>query len=238
MLINIADTSCLLAYSLSTRYTFFITRRRSVDNNPSRRDDDIVVKDLRAELELVHSVLAEATSGDFDPRRILAALTVLRNLRTELTNWEPDLIAAARRVGVSWAELAPALGVTSRQAAERRYLRLRDATTSNVTADERVQATRDQRAGDRAVKNWARENSAVLRRLAGQVSAIPGLPKVGRIRRALGEDDAAALLPPLAAVRPHLERTHPELAGEITAVTEHTDRLRREEIQQRQLRRS
>ncbi|HKS43617.1 MAG TPA: hypothetical protein VJT49_00615 [Amycolatopsis sp.] len=190
-------------------------------------------KDLREELELVHAVLSEATSGDFDPRRILAALIVLRDLRAELTAWEPSLIAVARRLGVSWAELAPALGVTSRQAAERRYLRLRDAASSDVTADERVRATRDQRAGDRAVKVWARENSGSLRRLAGQVSAIPNLPRAGQVRRALGEDDAAALLPPLAAVRAHLEEAHPELAGEIGALTEQTDRLRRETDERR-----
>ena len=38
--------------------------------------------------------------------------------------WEPMLIGAARDRGVSWAAIAPVLGVASRQAAERRHLRL------------------------------------------------------------------------------------------------------------------
>src|SRR5690242_3298882 len=57
--------------------------------------------------------------------RFLTALALLRELRAELATWEPDLIDAARRQGASWEQLAPALGVASRQAAERRYLRLR-----------------------------------------------------------------------------------------------------------------
>ncbi|TVT15862.1 hypothetical protein FNH05_36855 [Amycolatopsis rhizosphaerae] len=197
------------------------------------------MEDVRAALELVHSVLTEATRGsETDPRRVLAALTVLRGLREELSEWEPHLIASARREGISWAELAPALGVASRQAAERRYLRLRDAAASEVTADERVQATRDRRAGERAVTRWARENSADLRRLAGQVSAVPDLPKAESLRRALGEDDATALIQALAAVQLHLTPTHPALAAEIGTVTEHADRLRRETHERRQSSRS
>jgi hypothetical protein len=190
------------------------------------------MEEVREALQLVHSVLSQA--ADADPRQVLAALVVLRDLREELAAREPDLIASARRQGISWAELAPALGVSSRQAAERRYLRLRDAASSEVTADERVQATRDLRAGDRAVTRWARDNSADLRRLAGQITALPGLTKADEVREALGEDDAAALLPELVKIRADLVLTHPMLAAEITAITEHTDRLRRETHQRRQ----
>ncbi len=55
---------------------------------------------------------------------MLDGLALLRQIRTELAAWEPELITAARRAGASWTQLAPALGVASRQAAERRYLRL------------------------------------------------------------------------------------------------------------------
>ncbi|WP_218920461.1 hypothetical protein [Lentzea guizhouensis] len=99
---------------------------------------------------------------------VLAALMLLRELRDELSGWEPQLIEAARALGTSWADLAPALGVASRQAAERRYLRVR-RTGEGGTGDERVQAERDRRAGDKAVTAWARENAGVLRVLAAQV---------------------------------------------------------------------
>ncbi|QFU88153.1 HSP18 transcriptional regulator [Amycolatopsis sp. YIM 10] len=169
------------------------------------------------------------------PQALLDALTALRLLREELAAWEPDLISAARARGVSWAALAPALGVASRQAAERRYLRLNPSASGESTGEGRVRAQRDRRAGDRAVATWARENSSSLRRLAGQVSAAGGLDSesAGRVERALGDNDATALLSPLAAANQQLEAGHEELAAEVAAITEHTDRLRRDAIDSR-----
>src|SRR5579859_5313903 len=70
--------------------------------------------------------------------QFLVALALLRELRAQIAAWEPDLIDAARNRGASWAELAPALGVASRQAAERRYLRLRPSPDDQVsTGDQR-----------------------------------------------------------------------------------------------------
>src|SRR5262245_48264315 len=60
-----------------------------------------------------------------DGPQLLIALTELRRLRDQLARWEPTLIAAARDQGVTWTDLAPALGVSSRQAAEARYLGLK-----------------------------------------------------------------------------------------------------------------
>jgi hypothetical protein len=99
---------------------------------------------------------------------VLAALAELRVVQGRLAAWEPLLIGAARDRGVSWAAIAPALGVASRQAAERRYLRLNPHATDqeSMTGEQRVQAARDRRAGDRAVTQWARDNAARLRRLA------------------------------------------------------------------------
>jgi hypothetical protein len=177
-----------------------------------------------------------ATTGTepaIGPADLLAALTVLRHLRDELASWEPQLITAARDQDVSWADLAPALGVTSRQAAERRYLRLQPSATGEKTGEERVQAERTRRAADRAVAAWARENSGALRRLASQISALEGLggpaqQHVDLVHRALAGDDAAALLSPLADTQLHLQATHAGLAEEIRSVTEHTERLRRD----------
>jgi hypothetical protein len=179
-------------------------------------------------LALVHGTLAAAS----DAPTLLAALTVLRHLREELSSWEPALIAAAREAGASWVSLAPALGVTSRQAAERRYLRLRPSTSGEPTAEGRVRAERDKRAGDRAVDAWARANAATLRQLAGQVSALDNLADLAQqqanlVGEALGHNDPSALLTPLADSHTHLESTHSTLAARIKSVTDQTANLRR-----------
>jgi len=200
-------------------------------------DDGAEYEGAAQALHLIHAVAARAEQGadDLTAAHLLSALVLLRHLREELTGWEPRLIAAARQRGVSWAQLAPALGVTSRQAAERRYLRLRPAGAGEAaaTADQRIRAERDRRASDRVVTEWARRNSASLRRLAGQISALTGLGgsaqrQVDLVHEALAQDDAARLLPPLAGSRRHLQPTHPGLAEQIDAITEHADRLRRD----------
>ncbi|HEX6347448.1 HSP18 transcriptional regulator [Umezawaea sp.] len=172
---------------------------------------------------------AAASTPDLSAAQALSALELLRELRAELADWEPRLIATARDHGASWADLAPALGVASRQAAERRYLRLRTSDIGESTGEERVRAERDRRAGDRAVSQWARANSAVLRSLAGQIGDLD--PSV---HRALGENDAAALLSPLAGAHDHLRTTHPDLADRIGLIGEHTDRVRRDTQTQRE----
>ncbi|WP_228975665.1 type III effector protein [Streptomyces sp. DH12] len=161
----------------------------------------------------------------------LAALLTLREVRRRLADWEPGLIEAARAAGASWAELAGPLGVASRQAAERRYLRLRPGDRHGTTGDERVKATRDRRAADRTVSAWARRHAADLRQLAGQITALDDLTRqarspIGRLTEALAGDDAAGLITPLADAGPHLRR-HPDLAARVADVTRRADELRR-----------
>ncbi|MEU8079548.1 hypothetical protein AB0B31_29395 [Catellatospora citrea] len=72
-------------------------------------------------LDLHRRVLA-AGRGDAD--EIVGALADLRHLRAAIDHAERDLLAAARRRGVSWGRLAAALGLRSRQAAEQRAARL------------------------------------------------------------------------------------------------------------------
>jgi hypothetical protein len=181
-------------------------------------------------LAFVSGVLAGL--GTSNPEDLLEALVRLRTLREQLTEWEPKLIDAARAEGISWTQLAPALGVASRQAAERRYLRLNPNTTGPaMTGEQRVQAARDQRASDRAVAAWARDNAADLRRLAGQVTALDGLDRptqasVDRLHVALGNDDSATLLAPLAEAGPRLTRDHPKLAGRISEIENRTNEVR------------
>ncbi|MEU4221891.1 hypothetical protein, partial [Actinoplanes sp. NPDC026623] len=118
----------------------------------------------------------------------------------------------------------------SRQAAERRYLRgTAAATRPGATQDDRVQAERDRRAANRAVAQWANDNTADLRRLAGQVTALTDLdetaaPALGRLHQALGDPDASALPALLAAICQHLP-DHPGLAAQIDTVTAHTDQI-------------
>src|SRR3954470_18248399 len=78
----------------------------------------------------------------------LAALLLLREVRDQLAGWEPWLIETAREAGASWAELAHPLGVASRQAAERRYLRVRPGAPG-ATGEQRAQATPGDRAANR-----------------------------------------------------------------------------------------
>ncbi|HEX3731619.1 MAG TPA: hypothetical protein VHU91_01645 [Mycobacteriales bacterium] len=179
------------------------------------------------------------TEPNLTTTELLSALATLRNLREELAEWEPRLITAARGLGASWVSLAQALGVGSRQAAERRYLRLRPSGGNETTGEGRVRAERAKRAAERVVNTWARQNSASLRTLAGQVSTAEGLPRDGqrrvdRVQKALGDNDAALLLTPLTDVRAYLVDTHAVLAEKIAGITEHTEQLRRTTHNRRQ----
>jgi len=157
------------------------------------------------------------------PEQALASLMLLRQVREQLAGWETGLIETARDAGASWADLAHPLGVASRQAAERRYLRGRPGP-AGTTGEQRVTATRQARAADRTTTTWARTNAADLRRLAGQITALTDLPAAARrplnkLHAALAHDDPADLIAPLAATRPHLTATHPDLAARLDTLT-------------------
>ncbi|MFD9373466.1 HSP18 transcriptional regulator [Streptomyces sp. NPDC060020] len=180
---------------------------------------------------------AAGAAATADADAALAALVMLREVREQLAGWESGLIATARGQGASWADLAGPLGVASRQAAERRYLRLRPGAAGS-TGEQRVQATRDTRAADRSVTAWARDHAADLRRLAAQVTALTGLPAsaegaVADLNLALADNDAARLVRPLADTRDHLRPEDAELAERIDALTRHTDQLRQDTHDQR-----
>ncbi|MGW5369195.1 type III effector protein [Streptomyces sp. NPDC004011] len=153
--------------------------------------------------------------------RALASLSLLRQVREELAGWETGLIETAREAGASWADLARPLGVASRQAAERRYLRNRPGP-AGTTGEQRVQAAREHRAAQRSTTAWARNHAAELRRVAAQITALTDLPDaarhpLGELDAALALDDPAALVRPLNAARPHLA-AHPDLAARLDAL--------------------
>lgn len=172
------------------------------------------------------------------PDQALAALLMLREVREHLAAWETGLIETARDAGASWADLARPLGVGSRQAAERRYLRQRPSPGTG-TGEQRVKAVRDRRAAERTVTAWAKANTRTLRVLAGQISALPDLPPAARtplahLGEALAEADPSRLLAPLAASREHLQARHPELATQVNALIEDIEQLRQESDRRRQ----
>ncbi|TQK42448.1 hypothetical protein FBY35_3855 [Streptomyces sp. SLBN-118] len=186
-----------------------------------------------AALEAIDGALRAAqheTAGtpDAGPEQALATLLLLRQIREQLAGWETGLIETARHAGASWADLAHPLGVASRQAAERRYLRNRPGP-AGTTGEQRVQATRERRAADRTAATWARHNAADLRRIAGQITALPDLPAAARLplsqlHAALAHDDPAALIHPLNAARPHLAPAHPDLATQLDTLTKSATR--------------
>jgi hypothetical protein len=189
--------------------------------------------DLAAAVQTIVAMIAGAgdDTAQVDAADLIEALVMLRHVQDRLTAAEPTLIAAARRAGVSWQALAPALGVASRQAAERRYLRAAPATAqqSGSTREGRVRAERDHRAGTRAVARWANDNTADLRRLAGQVTSLPDLPAtaahdIDRLYQALADPDATALPSLLATIRQHLNH-HPALAEQIDRMVASTDEV-------------
>ena len=197
-------------------------------------DADKPTRDLAAAAATVIAAARAGTAPDPDSTmevtasNLLEALMLLHWMQDELTAIEPALIAAARQAGLSWQTLAPALGVASRQAAERRYLRLLPAAVGHGgdTGDSRVRAARDRRAGQRAVAVWANHNTADLRRLAGQITALGDLDddaaaSIDLLHQALGDLDATALPTLLANIRRYLHR-HPELADQVDSVAVQT----------------
>ncbi|TDO60952.1 hypothetical protein EV651_107226 [Kribbella sp. VKM Ac-2571] len=204
------------------------------DTQTSAAADIAAVERTVRQLAPAGERVASTSPDGAGAEHLLAALTKLHAVQTQLAAWEPLLIGAARAEGASWAAIAPVLGVASRQAAERRFLRLNphSADRAGMTGEERVQAARDRRAGQRAVSRWADANAAELRRLAAQIAALEDLDpatqdSVDQVFDALGDADTAALLGLLVKAEPHLQESHPHLAGEIAEIGRTTDRLRR-----------
>ncbi|MFJ5033925.1 type III effector protein [Streptomyces sp. NPDC088560] len=221
----------------------------AVDDQPTPRARGLTPTSFlaaAAALNTIHEALRTArTSRDRDrsepvqasSEQALAALLLLREARDQLAEWEPGLIETAREAGASWADLAHPLGVSSRQAAERRYLRVRPGNPGS-TGEQRVRATRDRRAANRTATAWARANAADLRQLAGQITALTDLPAAARtplaeLTAALADNDAATLVSPLTVTHPYLASAHPDLATRVNDVARHTDGIRRHSGAQR-----
>ncbi|MEV4579174.1 hypothetical protein AB0K16_38585 [Nonomuraea jabiensis] len=85
---------------------------------------------------------------------ILNALTMVAGLRIMLDFTEGDLLKKARKRGISFARIATALGLRSRQAAEQRCIKLQVGSSSgeNAYLDKR----RRDRLGSRVGQGYAR----------------------------------------------------------------------------------
>jgi hypothetical protein len=63
-------------------------------------------------------------SGDLGPEDLLSALTLLPAARAEVDGLEDGLLFVARSAGLTWAQIAEAMGFKSRQACQQHYARL------------------------------------------------------------------------------------------------------------------
>ena len=79
------------------------------------------------------TIIAEAGEQAVDRDDLVAALTLLPNVRTDLDSTELHLLKTARSSGMTWQEIAFSLGLNTPQAARQRYERLE--TRSETASD-------------------------------------------------------------------------------------------------------
>ncbi len=113
----------------------------------------------------------ERVPSDLDD--LLAALSTVPERRAELDDVERTLIDAARDSGASWTQIAAALGLRSRQAAEQRRLRLGAPGSRRDPAAARERRQR-QRVGDAAAGEQIVALRAAVRDLAAGIDRTPG----------------------------------------------------------------
>ncbi|MFE1776013.1 hypothetical protein [Streptomyces sp. NPDC059008] len=136
------------------------------------------LSDVAAKFDHLTRLIEHGAADDAEETDLLAALLVIRTLRDKLLIDEARIIGAARTKSVTWARLADALEMRSRQSAERRYLQIRadidDASGEPMSQSERVEFIRSQR-DRRAERLWADEHHEQIVALARQLVAVPDL---------------------------------------------------------------
>lgn len=179
----------------------------SVQDAP-RRLTDIALKYDSAAHSAEFEAVDEVTETD-----LLATLLVIRELREKLRTDEALILRAARRKRITWARLATAMELKSRQAAERRYLQLRSdldgATGTRLKQAERVsyaRSLRDRPDGEDRPDRQDASGTELARRLATlpELAQLASAPWRGRLADALSalaavgtadEQDTVPLLP-------------------------------------------
>ncbi len=81
------------------------------------------------------SAVAEDGEDAVDAADLTAALTLMPLVRAEIDQFEASLLIIARGQGMTWQELAFALGLGSAQAARQRYERLHLRTAPETAPD-------------------------------------------------------------------------------------------------------
>ncbi|KXK63887.1 hypothetical protein AWW66_00050 [Micromonospora rosaria] len=144
-------------------------------------------------VDALATALDTAAATEPGPDRVVAALSLVVGLRAHLDELERRLIGSAREQQVTWAQLSLALGLTSRQAAEQRWLRL-SATTTRDPAETRTVRQR-QRLVDKqepAVAALRRAATAAHRWLATDQTWDSRHPRAALARRSLALAVASA----------------------------------------------
>jgi hypothetical protein len=75
-------------------------------------------------VDLTHFALWRST--DLGPEDLLSALTLLPAARAEVDGMEAGLLFSARTAGLTWAQIADAMGFRSPQACQQHFARLTD----------------------------------------------------------------------------------------------------------------
>jgi len=129
-------------------------------------------------VERLDAVLAALAESPPDRGHLAAALALVPRLREELDSIERALIDTARESGASWTDIASALGLRSRQAAEQRRLRLGASQAprdpEQLREFRKRQQIVDERAGEHVV-----ELRRAVRDLALAVDRIPDRERLG-----------------------------------------------------------
>ncbi|MFG3507097.1 DNA-binding protein [Streptomyces sp. NPDC047821] len=85
-----------------------------------------------ADAELVRFAAWVAREPDAGPEVLAAGLRLLASARSELEQIEAGLLFAARGAGMTWPQIAGALGLDSPQAAQQRLNRLQARVTGPI----------------------------------------------------------------------------------------------------------
>lgn len=120
---------------------------------------------------------------------LLAALTLVAEVRADLDRLERELMRGARDRGASWRQVADYRGLRTRQAAESRYLRL-ERVTGGRSSGRDVPAQRLDRARERVADDWCRRHAEPI------AAAAAALDEHARAWPALERELGARMLDP------------------------------------------
>ncbi|MFE0382130.1 hypothetical protein ACFW1M_42765 [Streptomyces inhibens] len=140
--------------------------------------DSGLLSDVAAKYDQVTRLIERHSADETTETDLLAALLVIRTLRDKLQLDEGRIIGAARTKGVTWARVATALEMRTRQSAERLYLQLRtdldDTHGDSLNQADRVDYYRSLR-DRRAEVLWADRHQGEIVALARRPADIPDL---------------------------------------------------------------